>query len=269
MKKYPICCLICLNLFMAFSVARAKSDGREILEKAVHRQNYQDATLHVRLQKTKRSTGRTKTMTLVVYQKVWPQMVTTLVQLESPEEARGISFLTWDYKDHQTPDEKWYYLPQINRYQKLDPVEGAKYEERFGFSMEIFAVDLAAADHKLLGEEAVDGVKCWKVESVMKDPLNSRGARILTWVRQDNYLAAKIQAFNPQGEMIREFKLTDLKQFGPYWQEMAGTYVDNVKGQTLVFQITDAKFDARLSDDLFLSAKLQEKAEKMRKSKPQ
>ena len=263
-KKLALAAALVLGL-----TAAAPLNGRQILERAVHRQNYQDVTLHIRLQKTKQSTGRTKTMTLVVYQKVWPQMVTTLAQLESPEEARGISFLTWDYQDPKTPDEKWYYLPQINRYQKLDSAQGTKYEEQFGFSMDIFAVDLEAAEHKLLGEEAVDGVKCWKVESVMKDPDNSRGARILIWVRQDNYVAAKIQAFNAQGDLIRDFKLTDLKQFGKYWQETGGTYLDNVKHQTLTFQITDAQFDTRLPDDQFISTKLQEKAEKLRKSKPQ
>jgi hypothetical protein len=263
MKKAALAAALALGLAAAGALT-----GRQILERVVHRQSFQDATLHIRLQKTKASTGRTKTMTMVIYQKVWPEMVTTLVQLESPDEARGISFLTWDYKDPETPDEKWYYLPQINRYQKLDPIQGAKYEEQFGFSMEIFAVDLDAADHQLLGEEAVDGVKCWKVQSVMKNPNSPRGARVLTWVRQDNSVAAKIQAFDQQGGLVRDFKLTDLKQYGKYWQETGGAYTDKSKGQTLVFQITDAQFDTNLPDSQFISTKLQEKAEKMRKQKP-
>jgi hypothetical protein len=269
MKSPALLAALALGLLGASAPAASPAPtGRQVLERAVHRQNFQDATLRIRLQKTKHATGRTKTMTLVVYQKVWPQMVTTLVEVESPDEARGISFLTWDYQDPKTPDEKWYYLPQINRYRKLDPDQGQKYEEQFGFSMDIFAVDLEAADHKLLGEETVDGAKCWKIESVMKDPQSPRGARILTWVRQDNYVAAKIQAFDPAGKLIRDFKLTDLKQFGPYWQETGGTYTDQTKGQTLVFQISDAKFDTHLPDDQFISTKLQEKAEKLRKQKP-
>ena len=256
-------------LALAFSLAAlaAALSGPQILERTVHRQNFRDATLHLRLQKTKQATGRTKTMTLFLYQKVYPQMVTTLVQLESPDEARGISFLTWDYQDPATPDEKWYYLPQINRYQKLDQASGAKYEEQFGFSMEIFAVDLNAAEHKLLGEEPVDGAACWKVESVMKDPNNSRGARALTWVRQDNFFAVKIQAFNAKGDLIRDFKLVGLKQFGRYWQETAGAYQDKTKGQTIAFEILDAKFDTGIPDEQFISTKLQEKSEKMRKNK--
>jgi len=269
MKKSALLAALALALLGAFARAASPAlTGRQILERAVHRQNFQDATLHLRLQKTKHATGRTKTMTLVVYQKVWPEMVTTLVQLESPDEARGISFLTWDYKDPKTPDEKWYYLPQINRYQKLETTQGQKYEEQFGFSMDIFAIDLDAADHKLLGEEALDGVKCWKVESVMKDPASPRGARILTWVRQDNDVAAKIQAFDRKGGLVRDFKLTELKQFGQYWQETGGAYTDKTKGQTLVFQISDARFDTNLPDDQFISTKLQEKAKKMRKQKP-
>ena len=268
MKKVSLSRALRLALPLTLALAAASLTGRQILERTVRRQNFSDVTLRLRLQKTRQATGRTKTMTMLLYQKVWPQMVTTLVQLESPDEARGISFLTWDYKDPRTPDEKWYYVPQINRYKKLDLAAGARYEEQFGFSMDIFAVDLDAADHKLLGEEVWDGVKCWKVESVMKDPDNPHGARALTWVRQDNFFTAKIQAFNAQGETIRDFKLTGLKQFGKYWQETSGTYLDRTKGQTIVFEILDARFDQNLPDEQFISTKLQEKAEKLRQTRP-
>ena len=263
MKPRPALLLSALVLL----AAAAAPTGRQVLDRAVHRQRYQDATLEVKLEKTKLATGKTRTMTMLIYQKVYPQMLTTLVQLESPDEARGISFLTWDYSDPATPDEKWYYLPQINRYQKLDSTQGAKYEDQFGFSQDIFAVDLDAAEHTLLGEEPVDGAPCWKVESVMKNPADYRGVRVLTWVRKDNDLAAQIHAFDGAGKKIRDFKLAGAKQFGKYWQETGGVYTDEVKGRRLTFAILDARFDAGLSDEQFLSAKLNEKAEKMRKEK--
>ena len=267
--KFPMPKTLFLRVLLpALALAAAPLTARQILERTVHRQNFRDVTLHLKLQKTKRATGRTKTMTMVLYQKVYPRMTTTLVQLESPDEARGISFLTWDYQDPKTPDEKWYYLPQINRYQKLDAGAGARYEEQFGFSVDIFAVNLDAAEHQLWGEEIVDGVACWKIESVMKDPNDPHGVRALTWVRQDNFVTVKIQAFNAQGEIIRDFQLTGLKPYGPYWQETGGAYQDKIKGQTVVFEILDAQFDTDLPDEQFISTKLEEKGEKLRKTKP-
>jgi hypothetical protein len=187
-------------------------------------------------------------------------MTNTLARVEFPEEAKGISFLTWDYKDPEKPDQNWYYIPAINQYHQLTEEKGKSYEEKFGFSMEIFNIDLDLAEHRLVGEEEIEGAPCYKVESIMKDQQSPEGARILTWVRKDNWLAVKVQAFDQAGDLIRDFCLTRMDKIGGIWLEAAGTYKDMRKDQTIEFNITESRLNTGLKDELFLTSTLPDKA---------
>ena len=246
--------------------ARAQElSGKQILEKTIHRKNFKDAELKVSIEKTR--AGFKKNIALTLYQKNYPDKVATLVVINKPEAAAGINFLTWDYNEKGKPDQKWYYLPAINLYKELNDEQGRKYEDQFGFSMKIFAIDLEQADYKVLGQEKVADKNCWKVESLMKDPNSPDGARILTWVNKESFGPQIVQVFDKNGKLLREFNLLEEKQFGDSWQEMSGTYKDLSKGQVVKFQITDSKFNTGLADDLFQSKKPKARGKTMSKPK--
>jgi|GEM_PF-1609220 len=250
--------IIACLLFLTGVGSGQNIDGREILEKAVHRKKFSDSSLKVQIEKTKASI--TKKISLELFQRNYPEMIATLVVIEEPEPARGISFLTWDYLSPDRPDKKWYYLPAVNQYKELNDEQGKKYEDQFGFSMKIFAIDLTAAEHRLVGEEKVNGRNCWKVESLLKNPDLPDGAKIITWVGKDTFAAWKIQAFDKSGKMLREFNLLEEKRLGDSYQEISGVYLDFFKEQKLKFQITDAQFNTGLKDELFLSTKMKARA---------
>ncbi len=252
-----------LLFLLCFGLEAKGMEGKEILEKSIHRPGYKDAHLKIKLIKT--HAGLSREIILELYQKRYPEMVATLVVIDEPESARGISFLTWDYLDPKKPDKKWYYLPAINQYKELNDEQGKKYEEKFGFSTEIFAINLDEASHQLLGEEEVGGKICYKVESVMKNPDHPRGAKIITWVEKDTWVARKLQAFDKKGRLIREFLLLEEKKFNGFWQEMAGRYQDSQENRTVEFKVLEAKFNQGLKDELFLSTRLKPRAEQIKK----
>jgi hypothetical protein len=240
-------------LFLAGVAHAQELSGRQILEKTIRRRNFKDAEMKVSIEKTR--AGFTKKIGLTLDQKNYPDKAATLVVINKPEAAAGISFLTWDYNDKAKPDQKWYYLPAINLYKELNDEQGRKYEDQFGFSMKIFAIDLEQADYNLLGEDKLAGKNCWKVESLMKDPDSPDGARILTWVIKETFGPQRVQIYDKTGKLVREFNLLEENKFGDSWQEMSGTYKDFNKGQVLKFQITDSKFNTGLPDDLFAPKK--------------
>jgi len=259
--------LLALGLFFLFSIfalAQAE-DGKIILKKSVQRKSFKDAFLKVDLEKQK--SGIKKKISLELFQKNYPEFSATLVVIQAPEPAKGISFLTWNYFDPEKSDLKWYYLPAINQYKELNDEQGRKYEEQFGFSMEIFAVNLDEAEHKLLGEEAVEGRVCYKIESTMRNPDNPHGARAITWVNKERLTPEKIQAFDKAGKLIKDFQLLESRKYLDFWQELSGVYQDLVKAQVIKFQIIEAQFNQNISDELFLSTKLKPRAEEVSKSK--
>ncbi len=254
--------LVGLGFIFASSQA---PDAKKILENTIHRKGFKDIHLKIKLTKTK--AGVKKQIELDLYQKRYPEMIATLVIIQKPEPARGISFLTWDYFDPKKPDKKWYYLPAINQYKALNDEQGKRYEEKFGFSMDIFTIDLEQAEHHILGEEKLNARLCYKIESIAKDPDNPKGARIITWVNKKTGLAEKIQAYDKTGKLIREFNLLDEKAFDHFWQEMAGKYEDFVKKQVLEFKVVGVELNKGLKDELFLSTRMKKRAEQIQKTR--
>jgi hypothetical protein len=244
----------CFVLLAAVSVfISAGISGREILDRTVNRMDFDDACFSVQVTRIKKS-GREKRFEFTIFQKNYPEMTTTLARVEDPEEAQGISFLTWDYKDEQKQDEKWYYLPALKEYQRLSDERGKTYEEKFGFSMDVFSINLDDAEHRLLGEEDIDGNRCYKVESRMKNPDHPQGARAVTWVRKDNWLTAKLQAFDKQDQMIKEYELIEMEKVGDIWMETEGRYKDIQKGRTIEFKIKNPQLNTGLKDEIFLAS---------------
>jgi len=241
---------------LLFSVAlllalAAAVDPVPILQRTNTR-DYQDLTLKIHLVKTSK-TGRERPMDLEVKLKKMPGLTRTLAVFTGPPEVAGISSLSYAYTDK--PAERWFKLAGLE-WVKCVGNACSTLEDRFGFTLDIFALDIDAATHKMLGEEMVDGAACFKIESVSKDPKNPRGARFLTWIDKTMFAARKIQIFDPSGKLIQESHFTAFQELGSHWWETAGTFQNYSAGRGLRYEMTDAKINTSIPDSVFAKPKL-------------
>ncbi|HUT54576.1 MAG TPA: outer membrane lipoprotein-sorting protein [bacterium] len=225
---------------------------REILQKTLDRP-YQDLVLKVHLVKTSK-TGKERPMDITVKMKQTPDVKMTLAVFTAPPEVEGISSLAYDYTDPKKSTDRWFKLSGMD-YAKCLGKACQKMEERFGFSTDIFAIDLDEADHKVLGEEAVDGAACYKVESDSKDPADPRGARFITWVDQKMFAARKIEAHDQSGKLTQMSTFTEFKEINGHWWETKGELIQYDSNKKLRFNIEDAKADTNIPDDVFAKPK--------------
>jgi hypothetical protein len=222
--------------------------GRAVLEKTLAR-DYQDLTLTIHLVKTAKS-GKERPMDLTVKMKQYPEVKKTLAVFTGPAEVAGIASLSYDYTDPNKEAERWFKLSGME-YVKCLGQACSNMEERFGFSTEIFAINLEDAEHKLLGEETVDGAACYKVESVAKDPANGEGAKFITWVDKDKFAARKIEAYDQAGKLAQRSSFTEFKQINGRWWETKGHLDQFETGKKLDFEIRDAKVNTGIPDQEF------------------
>lgn len=192
-------------------------------------------------------------MDLTVQLKKTPGLVRTLAVFTAPPEVAGISSLS--YAAEGKPAERWFKLAGME-WVKCVGNSCSSLEDRFGFTLDIFALDIEAATHKLLGEEAIDGAACYKIESVSKDPKNPRGSRFLTWVDRQKFAARRIQVFDAAGKLVQESRFTAFKELGTHWWETAGTFNNYSTGRGLRFKMTDAKINTGIPDSVFARPKL-------------
>jgi len=221
------------------------SNPKEIIAKTLER-NYEDLKLHVKLVKVTR-TGREREMELDVYIKESPQVTKTLVTFTSPPEIKGMTSLSWDYAGK--PADRWFKLLGMN-YVKCIGKACQNMEERFGFSMEIFSIDIEDAKHKFLGEEKIDGAPCYKVESEAVIE-NTEGSRFITWVDKEMYAARKIEAYDENGEKTQVSHFTGFDKIGDHWWETKGKLNKLDSGKEVRFEIVSHEINTGLKDELF------------------
>jgi hypothetical protein len=248
-KRFPLWLAAALAAMGA--AGAAGTDARVILERTLAR-DYQDLELIVHLVKVS-ATGKERPMDLDVKLKKTPEATRTLAVFTGPPEVAGISSLSWDYPGK--PSERWFKLSGLE-WVKCIGNGCANLEERFGFSMEIFAIKLDEANHTMLGEEVLDGVPVYKIESKSKDPANPAGARFVSYIDQEKFVARKIEVYDRNGKLTQESRFTAFRMVGSHWWETSGNLVNHVTGRGLRFEIRDSKANTGIPDSVFAKPKL-------------
>jgi hypothetical protein len=228
-------------------------EPKDILQKTIERE-FQDMEMTVHLVKVSKK-GRERPMDLVVKIKKTPEASKTFAVFTGPPEVEGISSLSWDYEDPEKPADRWFRLSGME-YVKCLGKACQNMEERFGFSAEIFEVNLDDAEHKLLAEEEIDGAACYKIESRAKDPDQREESLIVTWVDKEKLAARRIETYDKSGKLLTTSAFTEVKMLGDHWWETSGEYMNHKSGKKVRFQIKDARINTGIPDQVFEKPKL-------------
>ena len=96
-------------------------------------------------------------------------------------------------------DDLWSYFPRTGRVRKLathakkQKMQGSDFSYEDMGSGDSFLKDF---DHRLLGEETVDGHPCWRVELARKPDADSKYARIIVWIDQKTYVMWRLDYYD-------------------------------------------------------------------------
>ncbi len=241
-------------ILAAAAMARGDApDPRAILDKTLARE-YKDMNMKVHLVKISKS-GKERPMDLEVWLKKTDEVTKTLAEFTAPAEVAGMRSLSWDYADPEKKSDRWFKLAGMP-YTKCVGKACSRMEERFGFSMDIFALDVNDADHALLGEDEVNGSPCYKIESVAKDKDNANGVRFVTLVDKEKLVAHKIESFDKDGNALAVSTFTEFKTLGNHWWETKGELDKLDSGKKLRFEISETKVDEGIDDAMFEPPKI-------------
>jgi Outer membrane lipoprotein-sorting protein len=221
---------------------------KQILDKTLDR-NYDDLVLDVDLIKINKS-GRERPMSLIVKIKNEQGLKKTIAEFTGPPEVKGMKSLSWDYEDETKEDGRWFKLVGLD-FIKCKGKACQNMEDRFGFSMNIFSVDVDEASHELSGEEEIGGAVCYKIKSQSKDPDNPDGANITVWIDKEKFAARKIETYDKDGNILTTSEFTGFMEVGDHWWETKGQ-LDKVKSKKKIrFEINEAKVNEGIDDSVF------------------
>lgn len=139
-----------------------------------------------------------------------------IIKFISPEEVSGTGILIFDYENKE--DDMWIYLPALRKTRRIVSSEKSNSFMGSEFSnADMTAPALEDFKYNLLGSENIEGIDCWKIESV---PLNMDKedeygySRSVRWIEKNDYISRRSAYFDYDDSLIKqietlEFKLLD------------------------------------------------------------
>ena len=107
-------------------------------------------------------------------------------------------------------------------------------------------------NQKVLGEETINGEKCWKIELDPKPNAPVVWGKLYYWIRQKDYVPSTVQYFDEKGNLIRYIVYSDVKKFGSRTLPAVWTMYNKTKeGHSTTIKLLEMELDINIPDRIF------------------
>jgi outer membrane lipoprotein-sorting protein len=173
----------------------------------------------------------------------------TVIRFTAPADVKGVALLIVNHPDRDS--DQWMYTPAIERERRIAVQDRATRFFGTDFSFEdLEERDIDQYDYALLGEEAIDGALCWKIQSTPKSSKASQYTRAILWVRKDNYATARIDSLI-KDQVVRRLTNGNLSNIQGVWTARDVTMVDVRRGSRTRLLLDKIEFNVRLPEENF------------------
>ena len=153
-------------------------------------------------------------------------------------------------------DDIWFYTPKTDRVRHLAShakrrrVQGSDfaYEDMAGGSIE---EDYA---YRLLGEEAIEKVTCYKLELIPTES-GPHYSKLIMWAEKERFVSRRIDYFE-DGKLLKRLTTDDVRQIDGHWYPMRMVMRNLREGGETVMETVEIRFDVKLADELFTTRSL-------------
>jgi hypothetical protein len=173
----------------------------------------------------------------------------SVLRFLAPAEVKGVALLVVNHPDRAS--DQWMWTPAIARERRIAFQDRATRFFGTDFSFEdLEERDTNQFDYKLLGEETVDGVACWKIESRPKQTKASQYTHSYVWIRKDNYVFAQIENYKKTA-LVRRAKYSDIQRVQNLWTAQTIEMSDLTRNSRTILKIEKLQYNVPMKDEDF------------------
>jgi hypothetical protein len=224
----PVCVLIIAGLLATPDRASAQeADADDVMEKSYQSTRVENSVSEATFRLVNAS-GQERIRKTSGFTKLQANALDNrrVIRFLSPADVRNTTTLLVEHANKD--DEIWVYLPTLKKARRL-----ASNNKKSSF----VGTDLSYGDmvgHRtqewkniLLREESHEGIPCYVIESIPKTSTvasDSGYSKRVSWVAKDNFVALRVDFFDPSGNLLKvaensDLKLVDARQ--KKWQAMS------------------------------------------------
>ena len=245
----------------------AELSAAEIIEKHDNLYNGDTAVIDYRLILIDRR-NRQRERDLRMYSKEYGEDTRSLSQFDSPADIRGTAYLNYDWDDPSTNDDSWLYLPSLQRVKRIANSDTSDSFLGSDFTYaDINGLETAWYDYSFFSEsDLVDGQDCWVIDITAKAEFRDKAedatgySRLRTWIRKDNFVQQRGQAWELRGNRIKYFNSSEIEQVDGIWtikRMQVITTRNDRQVHASVLQVEDVNYNVELGDEIFTTEYMQ------------
>jgi len=173
----------------------------------------------------------------------------SVIRFTAPAEVKGVALLVFNHADRAS--DQWMWTPAVERDRRIALQDRSTRFFGTDFSFEdLEERDVDQYDYTLLGEEAVDGAACWRIQSTPKQSKSSQYTRSIVWIRMDNYVFARIDSY-VKDQIVRRVSYADIRNIQGIWTARETTMMDLRRGSKTRLVLENVEYNVPLKEDRF------------------
>ncbi|GIV58531.1 MAG: outer membrane lipoprotein-sorting protein [Rhodothermaceae bacterium] len=177
----------------------------------------------------------------------------SFIRVLEPARDRGVAFL-------KLGRQMWQYIPRINRVIKIPPSMMMESWMGSDFTNDDLVKESSIVEdytHRLLGRERVGEDEAYGIELLPKPEAPVTWARVVEWIRVDDYIPLRAEYFNERGEHIRTLVFSDVRTLGGRRLPVRMELIEETKpGHRTVLVLEEAVFDRPIPPSVFTQENL-------------
>ncbi|MBO4639038.1 MAG: outer membrane lipoprotein-sorting protein [Treponema sp.] len=159
--------------------------------------------------------GSDRIREVIMKSKDYGEVEKSIIVFTTPKDVAGTGYLMFNYaedaKGNKKDADNWLYLPAMKKTRRIassgSESEGSFMGTDFTYQ-DMGERSLNDYDYKLLGEESVDGVTCYKIECISKKH-TEKDPRYISYIGKADYILRKCEFYDRQDQLHRVLTCSD------------------------------------------------------------
>jgi outer membrane lipoprotein-sorting protein len=110
--------------------------------------------------------------------------------------------------------------------------------------------DVNQYDYVLLGDDTVDGMACWKIQSTPKQTKSSQYTKAVVWIRKDNYAVTRVESY-VKDQAVRRLAYGDFVNIVGIWTARQLDMSDLRRGSRTRLTLEKLQYNVAMKDEDF------------------
>ena len=173
----------------------------------------------------------------------------SVLRFVAPAEVKGVALLVLNHPDRAS--DQWMWTPALQRERRIALQDRSTRFFGTDFSFEdLEERDVNQYNYRLLGEEAIDGVDTWKIESTPSEKKVSQYTRSIVWIRKDTYALTQVENYI-KADVVRRLKYSEFTQIQGIWTGRRLEMHDLKRSSRTILALEKLQYNVAVKDEDF------------------